>query len=324
MPSVQEADSRVDRSRLATLLLIAVTAVWGSSFFLTRDLVDRIPATDYLAVRFAIAGAVMLPLTWRQVRALSARQLLLGSCIGGLYAMAQLVQTIGLEHTSATRSGFITGLYVVLTPMLSACLLRTRISVLTWGASLMAGAGLAVLCLGSMGWGPGESLTLLSALLFAGHILALGHVSRAATAVGLSTVQIVAVAVVCGGAALPGGISTPSDTHSWAVLIYLALVCGGAAMWAQTWAQAQLSPTRAAVVMTMEPVFAALFAILVGGESMTWRVLVGGGLVLASMYLSEFGERNEHGWPRSPKLLRRRGAPAAGAPPEALHHEGGA
>ncbi len=288
----------------ATLLLTLVTAAWGSSFFLTRDLVATIPSADYLAVRFALAASVMLPLLHRHVRALDRQQLLVGAGLGIVYGVAQLLQTVGLEHTTATRSGFITGMYVVLTPAFAALVLRARLTGSTWLASLTALAGLAALSLGSVGWGLGESLTLASAAVFAVHILWLGYASRDGATLGLAAVQVTACAVVCALAAVPDGVRTPTTPSGWAVLVYLALVCGAAAMWAQTWAQAHLRPTRAAIVMTTEPLFAALFATWVGGESLTARLALGGGLILAAMYLSELGPR------------ARRGA----TPPEALHH----
>ncbi|MEP7160311.1 MAG: DMT family transporter [Dermatophilaceae bacterium] len=295
------------RAGRATVLLIMVTAAWGSSFFLIRDVVATVPAADFLAVRFSLATLVMWALLHRRVGALTAGQVRAGIGLGGVYGLAQLLQTAGLEHTSATRSGFITGMYVVITPALGALVLRSRLPVATWVAALGALAGLGVLSLGSIGWGLGETLTLASAAIFAVHILWLGAASEEGATLGLAAVQIAACTVVCAIAAVAGGVVTPGTAFDWAVLIYLALVCGAAAMWAQTWAQAHLAPTRAAIVMTTEPVFAALFAVGVGGELMTSRVAVGGGLILAAMYLSELGPRTR----------------TATVPVEGLHHEPG-
>ena len=131
---------------------------------------------------------------------------------------------------------------------------------------------------------------------------------------GLATVQAVVIALVAGVAAVPGGLTLPSGPGQWASLLYMALVAGAGALWAQTWAQAHLTATRAAIVMTLEPVFAALFAVLLGGESLTIRMLLGGGLVVAAMYLVEL---------RGPPAEAR--DPAASAledpPAEALHHD---
>ncbi|NHA67059.1 DMT family transporter [Phycicoccus sp. CMS6Z-2] len=295
-------------------MLLAVTAVWGSTFFLIRDLVATVPAADFIAVRFAIAALVMLVLFRRQTLALSRADLRLGAGLGVLYGLAQLLQTVGLQHTAASVSGFVTGTYVVLTPVLAALLLRDRIDAVTWGAALLTTAGLAVLSLRGFSVGYGEGVTLASAVLYAGHIVVLGRWSTPSAAVGLATVQAGVIAGITAVAAVPGGLTLPDGTGQWASLLYMAVVAGAAALWAQTWAQAHLTATRAAIVMAMEPVFAALFAVLLGGEDATTRLLVGGGLVVASMYLVELRGVLAR--------RRRRGATAADDPPvEALHHD---
>jgi drug/metabolite transporter (DMT)-like permease len=103
----------------------------------------------------------------------------------------------------------------------------------------------------------------------------------------MSILQILVIAVICTVAAVPGGIDVPHRTGDWISLVYMALVAGALAMLAQTWAQAHLPPTRSAIIMSMEPVFAAFFAVLLGSESVTWRMVVGGGLVVAAMLIVE-------------------------------------
>jgi drug/metabolite transporter (DMT)-like permease len=297
-------------ARLATLLLVSVTAVWGSTFFLIRDLVAHVPAADFLAVRFTIAAVVMAVVFRRQTLALGRREVVVGAVLGALYGVAQLLQTMGLEHTPASVSGFVTGTYVVLTPVLGAVLLRDRIPGTTWLAVALATAGLGVLSLRGLSIGVGEALTLAAAALYALHIIGLGRYSTARSATGLATVQAFVIAVVTLVAALPGGVTLPATGTQWASLLYMALVAGAVALWAQTWAQSHLPATRAAIVMTMEPVFAVFFAVLFGGETLTARMVVGGALVLTAMYVVE--------------LLGRR-TPGASAeqdrPAELLHHE---
>ena len=299
------------KARLATLLLVSVTAVWGSTFFLIRDLVEHVPPADFLAVRFGIAAVVMFALFRRQTLALSRRELKIGVGLGVLYGLAQVLQTTGLQHTDASVSGFITGTYVVLTPVLGAVLLHDRIGPMAWVAVGLATAGIALLSLQGFAVGIGEALTLLSALLYAGHIVALGRWSTPGAALGLSTVQAAVITLVAAVVAVPDGLTLPSDGGQWASLLYMALAAGALALWAQTWAQAHLTATRAAIVMALEPVFAAFFAVTLGGESLTRRMLVGGALVVAAMYLVEL-----RATPRGP------GASAADEPPvEALHHD---
>ncbi len=301
-------------TRLATVLLVAVTAVWGSTFFLIRDLVVHVPPADFLTVRFGIAGAVMLLVFRRQVAALGRRELRVGVVLGVLYGLAQILQTVGLQTTDASVSGFVTGTYVVLTPLIGALVLRERIGGVTWAAVGLATAGLAVLSLRGLAVGTGESVTLASAVLYAAHIVALGRWSTPRSAVGLATVQAVVIALVAGVAAVPGGITLPSGPGQWASLLYMAIVAGAGALWAQTWAQAHLTATRAAIVMTLEPVFAAFFAVLFGGESLTLRMLLGGGLVVGAMYLVEL--RGPPAEARDPEASALEDPPA-----EALHHD---
>ena len=274
-------------SLLATLTLLAMTACWGSTFFLIHDLLDRVPAVDFLAVRFTIASLAMLALAPRAVARLTPELRRHAVVLGGLYGVAQILQTIGLAHTPASVSGFITGMYVVCTPFLAAAILRTRIPPITWGAVLLAVAGLGVLTLEGFSVGYGETLTLVAAVLYALHIVGLGARSRPADAIGMSVVQCLVIAAICFVAAVPDGIRLPDRAGDWLAVGYMALFAGAAALLGQTWAQAHLPPTRSAIIMSMEPVFAAFFAVLLGGEAVGVRMLLGGGLVITAMLVVE-------------------------------------
>lgn len=278
---------------IATVLLIALTAVWGSTFFLIRDLVTEIPSADFLAVRFTIAALLMVALFQRQLRALGDRQVGIAILLGCLYGAGQLLQTIGLEHTSASVSGFVTGMYVVFTPILGALIFRERIAPTVWGAVAVATAGLAVLSLRGFTLGPGELLTLGAAAVYGLHIVGSGRWARPETAVGLSTIQAMVIAVVCGVAAVPGGIVMPGRGDQWLVVLYMATASSVAALLIQTWAQAHMTATRAAITMTLEPVFAAAFAVALGGENLSMRMAIGGAMILTAMYVVELGGRRE-------------------------------
>jgi drug/metabolite transporter (DMT)-like permease len=279
---------------LATAALVAVTAAWGSTFFLIRDLLERVPVADFLAVRFAIAALALVVVAPRSVGRLSGRARRQGLLLGALYGCAQVLQTTGLQHTSASVSGFVTGMYVVLTPLLGALLLRQRVGLTTWSAVALATAGLGVLSLRGASIGYGEALTLASAALYALHILALGRWSTGKDALGLSVVQMAVIATIAAVAAVPGGLTLPQTTADWGSVLFMALVAGALALLAQTWAQAHLAPTRAAIVMTLEPVFAAGFAVVLGGEDATARMLLGGLLVVLAMLVVEASPRRPH------------------------------
>ncbi len=279
------------KTLLATLTLLGITAAWGSTFFLIKDLLERVPTLDFLGIRFAIAAVALVLVAPRALGRLSREARRHAIVLGLLYGLGQILQTAGLAHTPASVSGFITGLYVVATPLFAAVLLHTRITWLTWAAVMLAVIGLAVLTLDGLSVGYGEALTFVAAMLYALHIVGLGAWSTATDAMGLAILQLIVIAVVCLVCTAPDGIVLPDRASDWASLLYMALIPGALGIVGQTWAQAHLPPTRTAIVMSMEPVFAAFFAVLLGGESLTSRMLLGGVFVVAAMLVVELGPR---------------------------------
>ena len=276
---------------LATAALLAVTACWGSTFFLIHDLLERVPTLDFLAIRFAIASLTLILLAPRALGRLTRESRRQAVVLGCLYGGAQILQTAGLAQTPASVSGFITGMYVVATPVFAALILRSRIGGMTWAAVVVAMVGLAVLTLGGLSVGYGEALIFVAAMIYALHIVGLGAWSQPQQALGMSIVQLIVITVICTLCTAPNGIVVPDQLDDWLSILYMAVFAGAFAMIGQTWAQAHLPPTRAAIIMSMEPVFAAVFAVLLGGESATIRMAVGGLLVLAAMLMAELGPR---------------------------------
>lgn len=285
--------TRLNAESLGALALLALTMGWGSTFFMTKDLLDRVPVLDYLGLRYAIAAVVLLAVAPRTVRRLSRPALAQSVLLGTLYGSAQILQTAGLDKTPASTAGFVTGLYVVLTPLLAAPLLRQRIPGMAWVAVVLATGGMAVLSLRGLHVGAGELLVLTSALLYALHICGLGAWSTPETSMGSTIVQLCVIAVICLAGAAPGGVTLPHTGADWIRVAYMAVIVGALGMLAQVWAQAHLPPTRSAVIMSMEPVFAAVFAVLCGGESATTRMVLGGLMVLAAMLLVELAPRRK-------------------------------
>lgn len=283
--NVEHTTNSPGRRRLAVVALIAMAMVWGSTFFSMKSLVTRIPVPDMLALRFGLAAIVLAVVGWRHLR-MSRATLLQGAALGLLYGAAQIIQAYGLALTAASVSGFITGLYVVFTPLLGAIFLRDRLAPALWLAVALATAGLAVLSLdlsGGFPLGPGELLTLVSAVLYAGHIIVAGRFSTTDNAMSLTIAQTAVIAIMCLVVALPGGITVPSEPGDWALIGYLALFSGALAIYLQIWAQAIVDPTTAAVVMSTEPLWAATFAVMFGGELLSGRMLVGGSMMFAAM-----------------------------------------
>lgn len=279
------------RSTTATLALLVVTAIWGSTFFIIKDAVTTIDPIDFLAVRFAVAALIPAAIFWRRLRRLSATQWQIGLALGGLYGLAQIVQTVGLQTTAASVSGFITGTYVVLTPIMMWIAFKARLNVRTWVAVGLALAGLAVLSLTGLGnGGVGEALTLVGATLYAVHIVLLDRWSRSMDAMSLAIVQLIGVALTTGFLGLPGGYHVPADAKVWGAIAYTAIMAGIVTMLLQTWAQRHITPTRVALLMTFEPVFASAFAIGLGGETITIRLVAGGALILLATLIGIRGQ----------------------------------
>jgi drug/metabolite transporter (DMT)-like permease len=270
----------------ATVALVGVAAVWGSTFLVVKDAVARMPVFDFLAWRFAAAAGLLIACRPRAVRGLGARGLRHGITLGLALGAGYATQTIGLRYTPAAVSGFLTGLFVVFTPVLSWVLLRHRLAPLVWFATLLAGAGLALITAGRFGFGAGELLTLACAVFFGLHIVGVGQWSPGRDSYALTAVQLATVAAVCAAGALAsGGISVPGTRGDWAAIAVTAVLASALGYTVQTWAQTRLSATQAAVILTAEPVFAAAVAVAVGGERLGIPALAGGLLVVTAMYL---------------------------------------
>jgi drug/metabolite transporter (DMT)-like permease len=287
--------SGADRRRqvtLATAALASVTVVWGSTFLIVQNSVDQLPVMDFLFTRFFIAAAVMLIVRPRCIAQLSPLARRHGIGLGCVLGLGYILQTFGLQHTPAAVSGFITGMFVVFTPLISWLLLGKTIDRAAWGGVALATVGLGLLALHGFSLGLGELLTLACAVAYAVHIVGLGEWSTAQDAYGLAALQLLTVTVISLVGAIPHGITLPNTGRLWAATLFMAIAATALAFMVQTWAQAHLAPTRAAIVMTLEPVFAGIFAVTFGHESFTARAVLGAGCVLAAMYLVELGPRH--------------------------------
>ncbi len=275
---------------LAVTALVAVTAVWGSSFAISKDLLTRMSVTDYLALRFLLAALVVGAVRARGVRRAGRRVVVYGVLLGGLYFVGQFLQFVGLQHTPSTVSAFVVSMYVVFTPLLVAVLSRTWPRARTIVASLLAAGGVAAMSLQGFRIGWGELLTLIAALLYAAHIVALGRWTSADSAYALTVVQLLTMGVCFLAVAARDGINLPVGSD-WVGFLYLAIIVGGVTMLVQTWAQVHIAAARAAVIMVLEPVWAAFFGITFWGERLAPRVLLGAGLVLLGLVIINTGRR---------------------------------
>ena len=274
------------RIKLAPWALLLVAASWGWAFVIMKESIARQSVNNFLFSRFALAVIVMV-LIRPQVFRFFDKDLVTRSAFAGTFLGAgYILQTLGLERTGAAITGFITGLYVVFTPLIAALVLKTRITMLTWGCVALATIGLGLLSIRGWSVGIGELLILACAFCFGAHIISLGKWSSGRDAYAMTVVQLATCTLITGLASVAeGGYSPPPDWGVWATVAFTAVVCTAAAFMIQTWSQAHMSTTKVAVILTMEVVFAAVFAILFGGESLTLQTAVGGILVVIAMYV---------------------------------------
>lgn len=270
---------------LAPWALLAVAAMWGISFVWMKDILDQQDVYSFLVSRFIVAAMVMLLVNPRVITKLNRDLLVKGSIIGTALGLGYIFQTLGLERTTPAITGFITGLYVVLTPLIGALILKEKLTIQAWFYIALATLGLGVLSISGFSIGAGELFVLISAFLFAAHILLLSRWSKDFDAYTLTFVQLATCAVVSGVPASLNGFIAPPDRQVWAVVIFTAVFATFFAFVIQTWAQARISATKVAVILTMEVVFAALFSVALGAEPLTLRILLGGSMVLIAMIM---------------------------------------
>lgn len=271
--------------KLAPWALLIVAMAWGWSFVIMKDAIARQSVNNLLFTRFGVAVIVMVLIRPKVLQLLNRDLVMRAGAAGIFLGSGYIFQTLGLERTGAAITGFVTGLYIVLTPIFASIFLRQRVDRFTWICIAIATLGLALLSIRGWSVGYGELLTFISAIFFAIHIIALSKWSSGRDAYAMTVVQLAMCAIVSGLASIPGGYSPPPDTGVWAVVVFTAVFATAIAFIIQTWSQAHMSATKVAVILTMEVVFAALFAILFGGENLTLQSTLGGLMVITAMYL---------------------------------------
>ena len=271
--------------KLAPWALLSVSAAWGLSFIVMKDAIERQSVNNFLFTRFTLAVIVMILIRPQTIKLFNKDLLQRGGLAGIFLGLGYIAQTLGLERTGAAITGFITGLYVVLTPMIAAFVLKEKITKFTWICIAVATFGLGLLSIRGFSVGIGEMFVLASAVLFAAHIIALSKWSSGRDVYAMTVIQLTMCAILAGLASAIEGYSLPPDRGVWSVVIFTAVFATAVAFIVQTWSQAHMSATKVAVILTMEVVFAALFAIVLGGERLTAQTGFGGILVVVAMYL---------------------------------------
>ncbi|MEY4990068.1 MAG: hypothetical protein RIS08_294 [Actinomycetota bacterium] len=283
--------------RFAVIALLFVGFVWGAAFVLMKDAIEQQPYMDFLATRFSVAALAMVILRPKVSLAFAKGDIAFGALIGFVLALGYITQTIGLEATTAAMSGFLTGLYVVLTPLLAWLVLREKISMKIALGALLAAVGLGILsgAAESVEFQIGQLWLIACAVMYAVHILLLGKFGKGRDSYRFAMLQIAAVAVVTWAFALLDGYQAPPNASVWFAILFTALLSTVFAFWVQTWAQTILEPSRVALLITSEVVFTALIAVSVGQEPATLAMVIGGSVTLVAMLLVEWPTKSKSG-----------------------------
>jgi drug/metabolite transporter (DMT)-like permease len=270
------------------LLLVGVTAIWGVTFVQVQDAIALYPLFAFLAVRFAISAVALAPFAWRPVLALPREGVLAGLGVGLLLAGAYGFQTAGLDRTTVASTGFITGLYVVFTPILALWLFGTRVPAAAWAGVALAVVGLLLLNGVPGGSALGNSLVLANALLQSVQIASMERFAPRYDPRALTFLQMAASCVGFAFLAVAlGQIEVPHGSTVWGALLVTGIFAGALGYLIATWVQARTTAARAALVFTLEAPFAALFGVLLADEKLGWIGWLGCGVLLAGILLAE-------------------------------------
>lgn len=275
----------MNRTRVAELSLVGIAAIWGLTFVMVQDAVERLPVNAFLAYRFLPACALVALAFRKELMRLSRAGWVAGLLMGVFLTSGYVFQTLGLQLTTAAKAGFITGLFVVLTPVFGALFFGQRAGWPAWGAAAVSTVGLYLLSGGgSGGTAPGDLLVLGCATSFALHILFTGRAVEHHHAGALLAVQLgvcgVATAVA---AAAAGDLELPRSGVEWNALVVTSLGATALGFFVQTYAQRHASPSRTALILASEPAFAGFFAYLLAGETLDAAGWAGAALIMGAI-----------------------------------------
>lgn len=273
----------------ADLALLFVTVGWGASFILTKNALADLPTFNFLAIRFLIAFALSIVLFAGRLKNLNRKTLVSSAIVGTILFTGYALQTIGLHFTTTSKSAFITGFSVVLVPLITAMFLKKRPETPAVVGSAMALFGLGLLTLdGSLSINSGDLLTLIAAIAFALHIIAVGHFTAGCDSLMLGIFQIGVVGIL--SLITSFMVETPIIPGMgpvWINVLLLSIFCTAGAFIVQSIAQQYTTATHTALIYSGEPVFAAIFGYIMIGDVLTHQGFVGAALILGGMLAAE-------------------------------------
>ena len=265
--------------------LLATAAIWGGSFVVMKDALEKQDVYSFLATRFLIASLIMFAVRPGVFKGLS-RKFVIRSVIAGCFLVGGYTfQTLGLTLTTVSNTGFITGLYLVFAPLISWLVLKRKFYKAHGIAVLFAALGLYLIAYDGIEIGLGETLVLISAVLWGGHIVILSEWSDGKNNYALTLIQILVSAFILMMLSILNGYESPPDYSVWNAIILTALFATVFAFFMQTKAQSVLTATAAAVLLAMEVPFALLFGLYFNNDPLTARIVIGGALIMLAMSL---------------------------------------
>ena len=272
----------------ALLVLIAVTAVWGVTFVQVKDAVALYPLFAFLALRFAIASLTLAPPGVRRLRSLGRGGWAAAAYAGALLGAGYALQTAGLERTSVSSTGFITGMYVVLTPLLALALFRARVGASGWLGVALATTGLALLAGINGGSVLGDLLVLAGAAVYSLQIVLMERYAPRYDAIAFTLVEMLtSFAGLLAIALALGQLHAPHGWTVWGALIVTGVFASALAFLAQTWAQRRATATQTALAFSLEPVWAAFFGVTLAGDRLGPLGWLGCAVIMAGIVVAE-------------------------------------
>jgi drug/metabolite transporter (DMT)-like permease len=271
------------RRNLLYFAMLATAAVWGGSFVLMKDAIQEQDVYSFLSSRFLVASALMIAYRPNVFKGLTSKFIRQGVLAGVLLGGGYIFQTLGLAKTTVSNTGFITGLYLVFTPLISLIILKRKVLNIQWLAVVVATLGLFLISYNGISIGIGEILVLISALFYGAHFVALGEWSDGKNTYALTLIQILTVSAIASICALVNGYQLPPSANVWQAVLFTAFFATFLAFIVQTKAQSVMSATAASVLLAMETPFALFFGLAFNSDPLTMRIITGGTMVMFAM-----------------------------------------
>ena len=278
---------------LLYLAMLATAAVWGGSFVLMKDAIVQQDVYSFLSTRFILAALLMIAYRPTVFFFLSSRFIKQGVFAVVLLSGGYIFQTLGLAKTTVSNTGFITGMYLVFTPLISLIILKRKVLLVQWFAVAIAMIGLILISYNGISIGTGEILVLISAIAFGAHFVALGEWSNGKNTYALTLIQILTVSAIATVCAFINGFEVPPSASVWQAIAFTAVFATFLAFLVQTKAQSVMSATVASVLLAMETPFAVVLGVLILNDPLTLRIIVGGSLVMIAMGVVIWSDREK-------------------------------